>query len=135
MGDRFVTIAAFSQSIDAHVLKTRLEDEGIECFLADEHLVSINWLLSDAVGGVRLKVWKEDAERALEIIESESVVEGGGEGDDGATYYGSDVEDQDEARCPVCNSTDVGPDGLLAALNPFSNSYECRRCSHKWKRT
>ncbi len=134
MGDRFVTIAAFSQSIDAYVVKTRLEDEGIECFLADEHLVSINWLLSDAVGGVRLKVWKEDAERALEIINSESVVEGGGDGEYGGDY-GAGADDHDEVRCPVCNSTDVGPAGLLAALNPFSSSYECRRCSHKWKRS
>ena len=43
--------------------------EGITAFVADEHLVTMNWLYSNAVGGVRLRVLAEDVEPALPLLE------------------------------------------------------------------
>lgn len=71
--NQLITIAAFSQPIEAHLVKTRLESEGIECFLANEHIVTMNWLWSNAVGGVELQVKESDVEKATEILALESV--------------------------------------------------------------
>lgn len=57
----FVTLKVFQNSIDAHLLKTQLESEGIECFIFDEQMVTMNMLYSNAVGGIKLKIQEEDA--------------------------------------------------------------------------
>ncbi len=62
------TIANFSQPVEAHLLRTRLEAEGITAYLRDENLVTLDWLYSNAVGGVKVDVADEDYERALAIL-------------------------------------------------------------------
>jgi hypothetical protein len=64
------TLASFSQPVEAHLLRLRLENEGITAYLRDEHLVTFDWLYSNAVGGVKVDVADEDYERALEVLES-----------------------------------------------------------------
>ncbi|MDE2755718.1 MAG: DUF2007 domain-containing protein [Acidobacteriota bacterium] len=67
-----ITIASFDHTLDANLAKTRLEAEGIDCILTDEHITSMNWFWVPAIGGVRLQVRESDAERAVEILEGES---------------------------------------------------------------
>ena len=64
----FVTVATFDLSTEAHIAMGRLQAEGIDCHLADEHLVQTDWLYSIAVGGIKLQVAPEDAERAVQIL-------------------------------------------------------------------
>jgi hypothetical protein len=66
--DPIVTIATFSYPTEAHLNKAKLESEGIDAFVADEHIVQANWLYSLAIGGVRLQVKESEAEEALSII-------------------------------------------------------------------
>ena len=73
MSGRLITIASFSQPIEAHLTKTRLEADGIECFIFDEHIVRMNWLYSNAIGGVKLQVKEPDVERSIEILQQEPV--------------------------------------------------------------
>ena len=54
--------------MDAHLLMTRLESENIECWLQDENTVTINPIWTNAVGGIKLLVKKEDLDRASEIF-------------------------------------------------------------------
>ena len=49
-------VKIFDNPIDVHILKVRLEEEEIECFIFDENTVSINPMYSYAVGGIKLKV-------------------------------------------------------------------------------
>ena len=72
-----ITIASFDHTLDANLAKTRLEAEGIDCVLTDEHITSMNWFWVPAIGGVRLQVRESDAERAVEILEGESGDEDG----------------------------------------------------------
>lgn len=65
------TIASFDHTLDANLAKTRLEAEGIDCVLTDEHITSMNWFWVPAIGGVRLQVRESDARRAVEILEGE----------------------------------------------------------------
>ena len=118
------------------MVRTRLEHEGIECFINDEHLVSVNWLLSNAVGGVRLKVKREDAERAAEVI---GEGEGGGEGE--AAVAG----EADEIRCEKCGSEDVFFEKFSRRVAIFSwllmgfpipyfkGGWGCNSCGQRWR--
>lgn len=69
-----VTIARFSFPHEAQLAKAQLEASGIPAHIADEHTINMNWLYSDALGGVRLQVLQEYAEEALTILQEESVV-------------------------------------------------------------
>lgn len=46
----------------------RLEEEGIKAYLKDEHTVTIDPILSNAIGGIKLMVYKDQLNRALELI-------------------------------------------------------------------
>lgn len=63
-----VTIASFSFPHEAHLAKAQLEAAGIPSFIADEHTINMQWLYSDAMGGVRLQVLAELADEAKEIL-------------------------------------------------------------------
>ena len=65
---KFITVATFDTSPEAHIAMGRLQAEGIDCHLADEHLVQTDWLYSIAVGGIKLQVLPENAEKALQIL-------------------------------------------------------------------
>jgi hypothetical protein len=64
----WITIKTFTYPTEVAVLRSRLESEGIECFVQDELITQINPFYSNAVGGVKLQVRKEDVERAMEIL-------------------------------------------------------------------
>ena len=69
MPERLVTVASFSQAMEAHLSRARLESEGIECFISDEFTITNNWLFSNAIGGVKLNVRESDAQEALEVLQ------------------------------------------------------------------
>ena len=52
----------------AFVEKSVLEDAGIQCFLDDENVVRMDWLWSNAMGGIKLVVRKKDAEEAERLL-------------------------------------------------------------------
>ena len=63
-----ITIKVFDNPIDVHVLKSKLESEGIHCYIFDEQIVSMNLLYNNAIGGVKLNVSEDDAKNARQII-------------------------------------------------------------------
>ena len=71
MSNESSIIARFDSMPEAHIAMGRLEAAGIESWLADEHLVQTDWLYSIAVGGIKLQVRSELAERALEILNTD----------------------------------------------------------------
>ncbi|MFT3806591.1 DUF2007 domain-containing protein [Arenimonas sp.] len=62
--DRYVN------AIEAHIVRGRLEAEGIPAIVGNEHLVTQNWLLSLATGGVVLRVPAEMLDEARDVIAS-----------------------------------------------------------------
>ena len=64
-----ITIARFNNPMEAHLAKTKLESEGIEAYIADEHMVSINPGLDIAFGGVKLQVKKSDFDKAVSALD------------------------------------------------------------------
>jgi nucleotide-binding universal stress UspA family protein len=63
MEDRMITLATYSYS-RAQLLKTRLESEGVECYLKN-----LNLIQSAIGGGVKVRIKENDLNRALKIIE------------------------------------------------------------------
>lgn len=65
----FIVLNAYNNYIEAHIAKGVLEEEGIGCWLKDENTVTIDPILTNAVGGIKIMVAKADAERAWEVLE------------------------------------------------------------------
>ena len=66
---RFLLIRTFDNYIPAHIALGRLQEEFIHCFLQDEHTVTIDPLLSNAIGGIKLMVAENQVERALQVLD------------------------------------------------------------------
>jgi len=62
-----VLIARYSTALDAQLLQSRLEVEGVPAFVVDDNIVQTNALLTMAVGGVRVFVPESCSARACEI--------------------------------------------------------------------
>ena len=56
-----VTVRQFRDLPEALLAKGCLESAGIECSLADENLVRLDWFISNFIGGIKLKVRAQDA--------------------------------------------------------------------------
>ncbi|MEH0153215.1 DUF2007 domain-containing protein [Limibacter armeniacum] len=64
---KLVTLKTFNTPIEANILKSKLEEEGIHCFIHDENLGSIG-SFGMATGGIKIKVSEADLAKALEIL-------------------------------------------------------------------
>ena len=63
-----VTIAQCNLPAEAHAMRVRLEAAGIPVFLADELTVAMDWLLSNAIGGVKVQVPERYVPRATRLL-------------------------------------------------------------------
>lgn len=131
-----ITLKTFDNSIDAHLLKTKLESEGISCFLFDENIVSLDPLYNMAVGGIKLRIAETDQEKAIQIIRQIET-----------TNY---TNEQNKAVvCQRCASENIGyfrsfrgAKGILSVLSLlvflvypiyFKYVYKCKDCGHEFK--
>jgi DNA-directed RNA polymerase subunit RPC12/RpoP len=67
MNNKYKIIAVFEYSSEAHVTKSKLDSEGFKTMLMDEKTIDSDPLISNAIGGVKLLVHKNDFEKALKI--------------------------------------------------------------------
>ena len=134
MSNTFITIATFQYSSEAQIIKGRLEADGIEVFMADNYTIDTDPLVSNAIGGVKLKVYAEDEAKAKEILKQIS-------------EYSLDDEGT-PLECPNCQSTKIHYMtnvtgfkslfsfliGFLFGVLPFYTKYDhrCEACKHKF---
>jgi len=64
----FTLISRYMYSSEALIVKAKLESEGIDAFLQDVNTIDSNPLYSNLLGGIKLFVKTEDAEKAKEIL-------------------------------------------------------------------
>lgn len=69
MFDSLVTVGSFMNPVLAHIVRGRLEAEGIEAHVANDVIFSANPAYAWMDGGVKVRVRESDAEQALAIIE------------------------------------------------------------------
>ncbi len=63
------TVATFDTPTAAGFVRSRLEAEDIRVFTENLETVGVAWHLGNAVGGIKLQVFDEDAERAFAVLE------------------------------------------------------------------
>jgi hypothetical protein len=93
-----VTLWRYRDLPEALVAKSKLDSDDVGCALADREIVRVNWFLSNAVGGVKLRVADEDAEHAIALL-SEEIPAGFAAEETGEAYQ--------QPECPQCRSRDV----------------------------
>ncbi len=109
----------------------RLEAEGIKTYLQDEHTLTLGPMLTNALGGIKLMVYKDQQERAIELI----------------TNYESEY--LHAGACPNCGSHDIQfitqsgnvSNWMVAIVSwLFSNYavgvkqvYHCYQCQHEFE--
>jgi hypothetical protein len=64
----FVPLYTFTNYIDANLFLIHLQEEGINCWLKDEHTVTIDPIISNAIGGIKLMVHESQNERAAALL-------------------------------------------------------------------
>lgn len=66
--EKLVTVQTFASPWEAELARACLETEGIHAVIADEHFFRLYGALSHTMGGMRLQVRPEEAERAAELL-------------------------------------------------------------------
>ena len=125
-----VILKTFDNYFSANIILTRLQDAGINCYLKDEYTVTIDPILSNAIGGIKLAVAIEDAVTARKML---------------AQF---DEEYNRSAVCPVCNKNEIilvakpGVTNYLTAIFTWlfssyavaaENIYQCQHCGYESK--
>ena len=64
-----VTVKTFDNYFSANIILTRLHAEGVECYLKDETTITIDPILTNAIGGIKLVVKKENARFVRGILQ------------------------------------------------------------------
>ncbi len=64
----YVAIRSFDNYIEANIVLSMLQDQSINCYLKDENIITIDPLLSPALGGMKLMVHNSHVARAMEIL-------------------------------------------------------------------
>ncbi|QDT28438.1 hypothetical protein Enr10x_37800 [Gimesia panareensis] len=74
MSTDFVTVATLNTPTEASLVRNQLEAEGIRVFLSDEEAVGMAWYLGNAIGGIKVQVAAENADRAFELLDEHDPV-------------------------------------------------------------
>jgi hypothetical protein len=85
----YIVLQSFTNYIDAHIIAGRLEEEGINCWLKDENSVTVNPLWTNALGGIKIMVAKEQQADALKLLEA------------------YEMEKRAAMKCPKCGSSAI----------------------------
>lgn len=64
-----VTVAAYDDAVSARLALSHLRAAGLRAALSDESTVAMDWLLSNAIGGIKLQVNAKDIATARRLIE------------------------------------------------------------------
>ena len=132
-----ITVSTYTTATEAYIAKGRLEAEGIPVYIADEHYISAQWTISQALGGVRLQVPTLLESEALKII---------GEIEQGSyqVFLSKKLIESESTHCPNCNSDNTYQVNWVWKLSfvlmfmnilplPFSrHRFKCRQCATSW---
>ena len=127
---QFIPIWSYDNYVSAQIALGRLQEDGIDCWLKDENTVTIDPILANAVGGIKLMVVNNQAQEALDILNSLQ-----------AAHKAS-------ISCPACGSHNIElvssprkPMNWISAIATFffssyaltvEKNYHCFNCSKEF---
>jgi hypothetical protein len=128
-----VLLRRFRDLPEALLAKGKLDSSEVPSFLADDNTVRMDWLWSNAIGGVKILVEPEHFSEAAKLL-NEPIPEG-------LDFHESETYTQ--PRCPKCQSLDISFEELYKPL-AFSSLFVsfplpvqregwiCNDCGHVW---
>ena len=120
-----VTVGTYGHSAQAHLARIRLETEGTETVIEDEHSASLGYQYGPAIGGVKLRVVESDRESAPLIL-----------------YGHQKASSAKRIRCHRCGSKKIARGihlsvfGVALSSIPLESSnhrLRCKACKHSWR--
>jgi len=128
--NRLVAVAVYDRPHEAHLARLRLEAEGIECLLQDEHMGGLTGPPLFAVR-VHVRRWQQDRARAV-LADCEPRT--------GPTDWVTG--DLEAPRCPRCGSLRIAPERwtaprravrwILLGFPRQGDRSACHHCGHRW---
>lgn len=134
--NQLILLNTYHSPIEANIIKNKLESEGIDAYIFDEHSIGVNPLVSSALGGVKVMVRSANFDAAKDILlELHN------------TPY-TDEEDK-QLACPKCNSTNLqqytslkSKKGTIALLlsfisflyPPTFSTLKCEDCGNEFSK-
>jgi hypothetical protein len=125
-----VVIRAFGDYFSANLMLTKMQAYGIECYLKDENTITIDPLLTNAIGGIKLIVKDKDEVKARNLLSQ------------------FDDEYMKATACPICGAHDFAYVAKPGATNlvttilsklftgysvPPDYVYQCGNCYYETK--
>lgn len=126
--DDLVILQTFDNFFNANIQLTRLRAAGVECYLKDEYVVTIDPFLSNAIGGIKLMVRKSQEQNVRKLLRE------------------LNAESDRKLVCPQCGSHKFllvpkrTTENLLAAITTWlfsayavsaENVYQCSDCGYE----
>ena len=128
-----VMIRKFRDLPEALLAQGSLESAGIECAVADQNMVRLDWFVSNAIGGIKLLVHADEVADAEQVL-SQPIPE---------HFDVSGVGEYNQPKCPKCGSLDINyreldPAAYLSlAIRvpiPFRRrAWRCHSCNVEWE--
>lgn len=94
MSDKLVTIDLTNNPHEADMVKLVLEQAGFDVFLDNRNTVEMDWLLSNAIGNIRVQVREAEVERARQVLDEHRAMR--------KQMNQAQAQDPDAARCLAC---------------------------------
>ncbi len=125
---KWIVAKSYNDYFKANIALTKLQNEGIETFLKDENTVSIDPMLGNAIGGIKLMILEADTDKVIEIFKT------------------WEEEAKALAKCPKCGSSNLDlvtrqtPENFVMAFFTTITAsyaladthYQCNACKHKF---
>ena len=123
-------LKSFDNYFSANIILTRLQNEGIICYLKDEYTSTINPFFGNIIGGIKLAVDNRQIARATELL----------------TEFHDEY--MNAATCPNCGKNEIILESSFTALNIFTkiftwmftnypvaaeSIYKCQSCGYESK--
>ena len=123
-----VVLQTFDNFFNANIQLTRLRAMGVECYLKDEYIVTIDPFLSNAIGGIKLMVRKKEEDTVRALLKE------------------MNADSDNQLLCPQCGSNKFilvpkrTTENILAAITTWlfsayavsaENVYQCSNCGYE----
>jgi len=131
--DEIIVFRKFETSIEANIIKAKLDAYGIPCFLTEENMANLYPGASSLMNfNVRLHLFAHDRENAKHILEEENM----------------EIDNESITKCPKCRSRNLERDfpkkfslTFGSALNvlffgiffPHKKVFRCLDCEYEFK--
>jgi hypothetical protein len=121
--DKIITFESYRDPMLAHIIRTKLEANGIPCFIEDDHMAGLNALYSQSTG-IKLNIFERDLEKCRLILAEDTEY-------DLEEHVEIDPETETVIICPYCASTNISriergdarPDWINTLFSFFANIF------------